>query len=236
MDNRENRIRPFSIGNTAEIEKTGLEGNGTIVNGYPLTPCQTDLVTGLQGKVRYEMAKSEIKICEQGILQQQRLQFENDVLRRKEQYRQYLLLMETSVYADARGDLMLAFKSHDGHTIVTKKLLNVTGFTACIFYSVYPTMESILHVTWEKKRNGIYFPDFSDGISPAEFLKCLKAKGILLLVSGRAEKRAADALWAYTVMYAPEKEIPSRCGWHKRSDGRWHFAWSTERTMKGLKK
>lgn len=234
--NENGGYRPISYSDEdpVENEKAKARYEDAYVSFPMYIPNQSDVVTGLQGKIYYERAKSDIRIREQGMMMQQRFQLEQELLRMKEQYRQYLSLMETAVYADAHGNLMLAFKSHEGQLMVARQLLNVTDFSASLLYSVYPTLQSVLHIKWEGVENGIYISYSSEGISAASFLKRLKTKGVLLLVSGRTEKKAADALLAYAIMSASKIEIPPRYGWSKLSNGSWHFAWPSEQTMKGV--
>lgn len=147
----------------------------------------------------------------------------------------YLLIMGVTVYKDHSGDLIFALSDSDGNKISSKKLLNIKDFEAEILVSEMFGGKSALQISWNGSDNShVFFPNFAQGISPNAFLKKLKSHGVLFQVSGRTEKKAAEALLAYSVQSARITEIPACYGWCKWSDGHWHFAREGEMTMRGI--
>ena len=84
--------------------------------------------------------------------------------------------------------------------------------------------------------SSVYFKNAENGISPQIFLKNMKARGVLFLVSGRTEKKAAEALLAYSYQNAETIELPYYRGWNYMSKGNWRFADEKELIMEGMEK
>lgn len=198
-----------------------------------LSDKQTDLWANCQGKLNYELGKAQLELWKNQALKQQRYELEAALQDLKLRYQNYLELLSCTVFQDCYGRLVYAITDKDGGNIASKPLLNVSGFKAVRYYSCYPELRAFLRISWQDcERGGIYFRETPERISPQHFLKCLKSSGIMFLVSGRTERKAADALLAYAISTAEQKEIPFFRGWNLMSDGRWHFAHDNELTIR----
>lgn len=198
---------------------------------------QTDIWTGCQNKLRYQVAQSEIELMKQRSRLEQRLEFEKHISEMKIYYDTYLKMMSCSVYRDSAGDIIYAIRDPDDKKIVSKVLLNVKGYKSRIYISYYPQIHTLLEISWGgDEGNRVYFDYTNEGVSPRDFLRTLKAKGVLLLVSGRTEIKAAQVLLSYSVSSADNVEIPYTYGWGKDKEGKWHFAKKTELVMREVKK
>ena len=152
-------------------------------------------------------------------------------------YRIYLELMASTVYRDSAGNIVYAISDEGGKTIASKILLNVKEYRTKMYISYYPKTQSVFEIAWgEDDRNKILFECTKEGISPREFLRRLKSRGVLLLVSGKTESKAAQALLSYSFLSAEECEIPFDFGWGMDKVGKWHFAKRSELTIRGLRK
>ena len=200
---------------------------------YVPTVRQNDIWTGYEGRLQYEKVKAQIGIEKNAISLQQREQFEIRMKELKHQFDLYLQMMSSTIYKDSSGYLIYALVSGDGQTITSKRLLNVWGYETRLYFSYGAKGKTVLEISWgQESQNKIYFGDAQDGVYPKYFLKKLKSKGVLLLVSGRTEAKAADALLAYSFSSAPIVELPFTIGWGRNSAGRWHFARRDEMTLK----
>lgn len=185
-----------------------------------------------QMRLAYDAQKMQMSMYKQDITYQQRIAYEHAMQEQRIRYQNYLQLLSWSVYSDSNGNIIYAMTSPDKSQIVSKNLLNVENYRATIFKAFYPQVKSALQITWDSKSdNFLVFPFDSDGIEANLFLRKLKGKGVLLLVSGRMEKQAANALLAYSFNSAEQIEIPGRHGWNRMGDGSWHYAYSEEITF-----
>lgn len=202
-------------------------------NFYCLTGTQTDIWSNIAWRAGYEMSKQRMALEKQAITYSQRLEYERQLKEMKVQYKTFLELMGMTIYCDSGGDIILAITSPEGKPIRAKRLLNVSGYGSRMYISTEPTLVMVLECYWgDDKHNMVRFLHTEEGITPEKFLKRLKAKGILMLVSGRTEKKAANALLAHSVSSAEEVYIPYTHGWGKKKNGSWHFATEGELTMR----
>lgn len=204
---------------------------------YEAPAYRGDIIAGYQEKIGYEMAKGDIKIGTNAVMNKQRIEYERELQDLQFCYKAYLQMLSPTIYRDVEGNIFLVLDAMDNIRVVAKKLLNVDNFRSRIYESYYPEFEMVLEIAWGKEKTcRIIFEYGEDGILPNAFLKKLKSRGILLLVSGRTEKSAADALLAFSFYEAERVEISPRHGWIKRSDRKWHFAGMDEMTMEELRK
>lgn len=193
---------------------------------------QTDLWTKVQGRLNYELAKSEIELRKNSGILEQRYWHEQQLMDMRVRYRNYLELLGCAVYRDSSGQMMYAITGPKNEAISTKILLSVRGYESVNCVSYYPQMYSALMIRWDGcEQNGICFRDLVKGVTPERFLRGLKAKGVLILVSGRAEKKAASALLAYSIQNMQKRELPFQYGWNRMENGNWHFCGQNEIVM-----
>ena len=198
---------------------------------------QMDVWGAYQGKIFYEMKKRELDMEKNYIMQQQKVKMEEDLCELRVRYKCFMSMISSTVYRDSNGNIIYAITAPDGKKINAKVLLNVKKFRSRILVTYYPQARMVLDVWWgEGGESHVYFSYGKDGISPNVFLKTLKAKGVLLLVSGRTEHQAANALLAFTFNDAEVEEIPLAYGWGKNAEGKWHFAGEDEITLKEVLK
>lgn len=196
---------------------------------------QTDIIDGYNGKLQYEMVKAEVGLRRNQIANEQRLQLQYGLEDIKLRFKTYMAMLGATVYMDCSRNLIFALSDSNGNKISSKRLLNVKGFESKILVSEMLGGKSALCISWEnEKKSQIFFSEFTNGILPSTFLKKLKSHGVLFNVSGRTEKKAAEALLAYSVQTAKTIEVSACSGWCKWSDGTWHFAWEDEITMKEI--
>lgn len=199
---------------------------------YSPTVYQNDVCTGYYSKINYELQKRRMDLEYQDISYQKKLRFEEEKKALNIRYQNYLKLMSVTVYKDSAGDIVFSILDSEKRSIASKKLLGVMDYSVKIFVTYYPQEKKALEVSWAGDRNNsVIFPYDDDGIDPNVFLRRLKQKGVLLLVSGRTEKQAANALLAYSFMSADSVEIPNSWGWNRMGDGTWHYAKKNEITM-----
>ncbi len=192
---------------------------------------QNDLASSNYAKLNYDIAKKQIDLEKNFISMQQKLEFEQKIYELKIRYQTYLQMMSCVVYEDAERNLMFAVTDYENKSVVTKRLLNVKNFKARIIIVHYPVKKMAVEVIWgEETTNRLVFP-YDDGIQPNVFLRKLKGKGVLFLVSGRTEKSAVNALLAYIFENAEVVELPAFHGWVKMGDEKWHFVSKSERTF-----
>lgn len=193
---------------------------------------QTDLWIKMQGKLNYDLAKSEIDLKKNNGLLEQRYWHEQQLLDLRLRYQNYLQMMGCTVYRDSSGRMIYAIMNPQNEVISAKILLSVTGYETINYVSYCPQMYSTLVICWDGcKQNGICFQDLVKGVTPERFLKGLKSNGALFLVSGRAEKKAASALLAYSIQNMQKKELPFQYGWNRMENGDWHFCGQNEIVM-----
>lgn len=207
--------------------------NQFVPNPYTSAPSQLDMMASYQAKLQYEVCKNQLQIDKQQMMLDQRRAFETQMQEVKQQYRAYLDLLSFSIYADTQGKLIFSISDSTDATIAAKPLLNVTSYQSKIYFSGWPEKRYVLEISWEGGKNSsVYFKNAENGISPQIFLKNMKARGVLFLLSGRTEKKAAEALLAYSFQCAETIELPYYRGWNFMSKGRWHFADEKELIMK----
>lgn len=199
---------------------------------YIPTPHQNDVLTGYQAKLRYEVEKKKLDLQYQNASYHQRMKFEEELRALNIHYQNYLKMLSATVYKDSAGDIIFSILDSGKHSLTSTALLNISDYTTRIYVSYYPVELKALEVSWsETGKNFIVFPYSKEGIDPNVFLKRLKKNGVLLSVSGRTEKQAANALLAYSFMNAESVEISRNRGWNKMGDGTWHYAKKNEITM-----
>lgn len=216
-----------------EKEELTKKNEGVAMNSqYMQTLYQSDVWTGYQGKLQYDMAKMQMELEKSHITMQQRLDYEKRLNELRVQYTCYLQMMSSTVYKDSSGNIVYAITAPDNKNIISRVLLNVKNFRSCIYICYYPAFQMVLEVRWGDGDDSLRFQYTEEGILPNDFLRRLKARGVLLLVSGRTEKKAACALLAYSLESAEKIEIPFAIGWGKNKVGKWHYATQDELTMK----
>lgn len=187
-------------------------------------------------KLHYDMARTQLDLERQRALLLLKEEAERRIQELKMRYSLCRQLLGSIVYGDSMGNLLLAITTPDDEKIISRRLLNVRGYQAKIYVSLGGERMA-LEVSWgESKENNVYFSDVQHGILPKKFLDKLKSKGMVFLVSERAEKKAAEALLAYSFYSAPTVELPFTYGWGRNSAGRWHFAKENELTFKEVEK
>ena len=202
-------------------------------NPYISSIHQSDIVSRYQGKMMYEVGKAEIALKKQAASNEQKLMLENALQEMRLRYKTCLDLVEMNVYKDSNGQLIFAVQDHKKAKIAAKKLLNVQGVQSRLYVASYPVLKTVFEMSWDEGKS-ICLPYTEEGISPTDFLKKIKSRGVFLSVSGRTEKRAAEALFAYLLYTSEEVEIPYFHGWVVTSAGEWHYAEEYEITMKEL--
>lgn len=196
---------------------------------------QTGIMNGYSARLNYDMAKSGVELRQNQIMNEQRLQLQYGLEDIKLRFKICADMLETTVYKNYAGDLIFAFSDSNGNKVSVKKLLNVKGYKAELLVSEMAGRKSALQILWDGSENiPIFFTDIAQGISPNSFLKKLKSHGVLFQVSGRMEKKAAEALLVYSIQTAKTTEIPACYGWCKMSNGCWHFAGADEMTMRRI--
>lgn len=184
-------------------------------------------------KLAYEVERMKMSVYKQELLSQKKVMYEQAMLEQKVHYQNFLKMQSYTVYSDGKGKIICALNNPENVKITAKELLNVENYRATIFKAFYPQKSSALQITWGiQGDNSLIFLLGADGISPALFLKKLKAKGVQLLVSGRAEKQVANALLAFSLNSAEQLEIPGIHGWNRMENGNWHYATYADRTFK----
>lgn len=220
-----------------------FEGHTSVESNVGLRPQvhkmshNADLWSGYQGRLRYDFEKLNMSMAKQDFTFQQKLNYERELKELKIRYHNYLKMSSCSVYMDSEGNIIYAITNPENENIASKRLLNVGNYHSKIFKTYYPEMVSALQVEWDGKgNNSLTFILDSYGVDPNTFLKKLKAKGVLFLVSGRSEKQAANALLAYSFNAAEHIEISGNHGWNKLKNGSWHYAGDGEITMQEVVK
>ncbi len=139
-------------------------------------------------------------------------------------------LQTMKVYRDASGHLMIGVVDVNDSKFVGRRLLNIHGYRTGLLFSSYLKQTSTLGIFWVEgnKSRTIYFPldKYSD------FHHFLNYHGIFLQVSGRSQKIAADALFAFSIADAEISEVPYTSGWYYTEKGKWKFSGSGDFTVK----
>lgn len=200
-------------------------------------PSQLDLVASYQAKLQYEVLKNQVDINKNQMMLEQRKAFETEIQEIKIRYRTFLDMLSYSICEDSQGNVIFAITDPSNGKIAAKPLLNVRRFRSVLYCAYQPELHFVLGINWEGSMNGtVYFKKANQGISPQNFLKNLKARGVLFLVSGRTEKKAVEALLAYSFQHAETVELPCYHGWNFMSEGSWHFANERALIMKEIEK
>ncbi|RKI41834.1 hypothetical protein D7V86_09065 [bacterium D16-51] len=208
-------------------------GNQGIPTQYCNPQYQEEQFFRNQGRLDYEYAKGRLDLEKQQASLSQRLEFEEKSRQIRVAYHTYQQMLGSTVYRDSDGRLIYAISDSEGKDIRSRPLLNVRNYKPVLYVSYFPKTCAVLEVSWgDTNQNSVSFLYDNDGLSPDVFLKKLKAHGVLMLVSGRMEKEAAAALLAYSIDSAEEVELSFTYGWNKGKDGRWHFAYNQELTMR----
>ena len=190
-----------------------------------------------QERLNHEYQKSCIDIFKQGKMLEQKYQYEQAQQQLKIQYANYMALMSCTVYQDSMGKMIFSVCDENGTTLKSKVLLNVQNYKAKQFVSFSPELHIVFEVSWgERESECIKFKNFEYGVETQKFLKALKARGVLFLVASRVEKKASEALIAYSANIAETYEIPYYHGWNCMSDGKWHFAKDSEMIMQEVER
>ena len=225
-------INPISFSESNVDRRDGRTGtlNDYLPEYHESKIYQNDPLQRYQLRASYELQRNEIELQKQEIHLAQRLDFEKKLCDMRIRCKAYLEGLSCTVYMDSSGTLMYALTGVDQSKITTKRLLNVEQYKSRLYVSFYPQLVRYLEVSWEGDgRTGFHYGE--EGIFPKDFLKKLKAKGVRILLSGRSEKQAADALLSFSIYSAEIQEISFRHGWTRMKDGKWHFASGTEITM-----
>lgn len=200
-------------------------------------PNQLDLVASYQAKLQYDFFKNQLDLNRNQMMLEQRKAYETEIQKVKIQYRTFLDMLSYSICEDSQGNMIFAITDPSNGKIAAKPLLNVCKFQSVLYFAYQPELHFVLGINWEGSMNGtVYFKKANQGISPQNFLKNLKARGVLFLVSGRTEKKAAEALLAYSFQHAETVELPYFRGWNFMSEGSWHFADERALIMKEIEK
>ncbi len=212
--------------------------NQFVPDTYVPTSGQLDMMASYQAKLQYEFCKNQLQIGKQQMMLDQRRAFEIQMQEVKLQYKTFLDLLSYSIYEDCQDRLIFAITNPSNGKITAKPLLNVTKYQSVIYCSSYQaTQHFVLGIRWKgNTQENVYFKNAKQGISPQLFLKNVKARGVLFLVSGRTEKKAAEALLAYSYQNAETIELPYYRGWNYMSKGNWHFADEKELIMERVEK
>lgn len=203
--------------------------SGSSMNFFPHT--QEGVCSEGQRRLVYEWQKGKLELDKSQVKFNQRLEYEKESRAIKVCCGVFKELLGAEVYQNVEGILMYAVTDPDGKILRSRKLLNVEAYKSRILISANPCT-SVLEISWGTgEEHVVYFPDAENGIPTALFLRKLKSKGVVLLVSGRSEKTAAEALLAFTYREAPRVSIPFYHGWCLNEEGRWHYAGDGELTM-----
>lgn len=190
-----------------------------------------------QEKLHYDYQKSCIDICKQNKMFELKYQYEKAQQQLKIQFANHMEMMSCTVYQDSFGKIIISFCDENGTIINSKVLLNVKNYKAKQYVSFSPELHVVFEVSWgEQESEGIRFKNFENGVETQKFLKALKSRGVFFSVASRAEKKASEALMAYSVNTAEKYEIPYYYGWNYMSDGRWHFAKKSEMVMQEVER
>lgn len=202
----------------------------TTLPQYNPSASQFDPLQSYRGKLTYDFEKAKIDLWKDAQMKGQRIDIERQMCELKLIYQTHLAAMACTVYCGSSGTMFYSLGEPDGGKIVSHALLSVKQYASRIYMGGYPEHRALLEITWEGDGR-IVFPFIEDGVDPKYFLKKLKGHGVLLLVSGRTEAKAAEALLAYSISSAESVELPYRHGWCQMSDGHWHFAMPDEKTL-----
>lgn len=202
----------------------------TTLPQYSPSASQFDPLQGYQGKLAYDFERAKLDLWKAAQMKGQKIDVEWQMCELKLIYQTHLAAMACTVYRSSSGDIFYSLGEPDGGKIVSHALLSVKQYASRIYMGGYPEYRAFLEITWERDGR-IVFPFVENGVDPKCFLKKLKSCGVLLLVSGRTEAKAAEALLAYSISSAESVELPCRHGWCQMSDGHWYFAMPDEKTL-----
>ena len=215
-----------------EHSREGNQGNG--INEPQMAfsaPTAARAWNEQQMRLDYVRQKDCLELMKNQAKYNQRLEFEKQsqaVKLCREVYKEFL---GAEVYRNTEGVLIYVVADPEQKISRSKRLLNIAGYKPRLLVSEHPA-KTILEIAWgEREIQKIFFSDAQEGIPTALFLRKLKSKGVVLLVSGRSEKTAAEALIAFTYREAPRVCIPFYHGWCLNEEGRWHYAGDEELTM-----
>lgn len=187
-------------------------------------------------RLDYDLKKARIDVEKNQVISNQRLEHEQKKENMKLRNKARLEMLSYEITEDSLGRIFCSQISLDEEKICSKILLNVINYTAVHLVSYNPEEYRVLGIAWEGCGDAVLFEDGPEGISSQTFLRRLKARGVVFRVSKRNESAVADALLSYSRGVAEECEIPFHLGWNRMGDGRWHFAYSDEVTMKEVHK
>ena len=124
------------------------------------------------------------------------------------------------------GDFVYFSQRADGtHISQEARLLNVTGFRAVKYLSVYPEGLEALAVTWDGCPNeyiSFRLKNEAFAVDPQHFLKRLESAGLCILGMTRIKKRLTELLMSFLLQNSEPKFIPYTYGWYKDKEAeRW---------------
>lgn len=194
-------------------------------NSYMPVSKQLDVDAAFQRKLQYNFVQNQLEINKNQIMLDQRQNFESQMQEVRLRYKTFLDMLSYTIYEDNEGKIICAITDPTNEKITARPILNVIRYQSVIYYSYQPVLHYVMNISWEGGINGhVCFNNAKDGISPQVFLKSLKMRGVLFLVSGRTEKKVAEALLAYSYQNAKIIELPFFRGWNFMGNGRWQFA------------
>lgn len=136
------------------------------------------------------------------------------------------------IYKSQEDRLVYAVVKPNGSKLSYKELINARGIKSFHCCSFYPQFQQLLCVSFNYNEI-ILCLDYDVKINV--FFNKLRSRGLPLLVSERAQKEAASALFAYLINTAVKCELPFDSGWWKDGCNNWHFAKVDDLTIKKVR-
>lgn len=196
-----------------------------------------DLIAGYNYRLWYDWQKRYLDLEKQQMSNEEKIRCERQLQDLRVCYQAYARMLTERVYCDMEGEIIFAIESSDGKQIIAKKLLNVSHFRSIVYETFHPDFMAVLEISWgEESTNHVRMRCDKGDMLPKILLKKLNSRGVFLMVSGRTEKKASEALLAYAFCTADKIEILRFHGWGKYLNGMWHYAGKDEITMKEMLK
>lgn len=176
--------------------------------------------------------KTSIDLHKNEHMIQQKLNYQWQCAEIKEKHDADRQLSYPEIYKNQEDRLIYAIVKPDGSKVSCKELVNARGVKSFLCYSFYPQFQQLLCVSFNYNEI-ILCLDYDIKINV--FLNKLRSRGLPLLVSERAQKEAASALFAYLINTAVKCELPFDSGWWKDGCNNWHFAKVDDLTIKKVR-